>query len=89
MTTAEMVAALRKEGYRVTKPRLRVAAPLGLNAVGKPYGANFDPNYKMRYRTPPLKRAQNIGDNYIRPEHWARICQLAQAQWDQDHKAAA
>jgi len=88
MTTAEMVAALRKEGYRVTKPRLRVAAPLGLNAVGKPYGANFDPNYKMRYRTPPLKRAQNVGPG-ISPALWATMCKLAQAQWDQDHKAAA
>jgi hypothetical protein len=25
-------------------------APPGLNAIGKPYGENFDPNYKMKYR---------------------------------------
>jgi hypothetical protein len=25
-------------------------APLGLNAVGKPYGASYDPDYKMKYK---------------------------------------
>jgi hypothetical protein len=24
--------------------------PLGLNAVGKPYGANYDPNYRMNHK---------------------------------------
>jgi hypothetical protein len=26
------------------------AAPLGLNAVGKPYGANYDPHYRMKFK---------------------------------------
>jgi hypothetical protein len=51
MTTKEMIAALEAQGFRVTKRRGRAivtAPPLGLNAVGKPYGANYDPNYRMR-----------------------------------------
>jgi hypothetical protein len=27
-----------------------------LNAVGKPYGANYDPDYKVRHKVPPLRR---------------------------------
>jgi hypothetical protein len=30
--------------------RQRVEKPLGLNAVGKPYGANYDPHYKMNHK---------------------------------------
>jgi hypothetical protein len=30
--------------------RQRIEKPLGLNAVGKPYGENFDPYYKMKYK---------------------------------------
>jgi len=50
MTTLEMITALRAEGYRVTKPRAPKAKATvpALNAIGKPYGANFDPNWKRR-----------------------------------------
>jgi hypothetical protein len=42
------ITLLKANGYRVSKPR---ATPVvGLNAVGKPYGASYDPNYRMRYR---------------------------------------
>jgi len=32
------------------KTRQRGERPLGLNAVGRPYGENYDPNYKMRHK---------------------------------------
>jgi hypothetical protein len=34
---------------RCSKPKIKATAPLGLNAVGKLYGANYDPNYKMNF----------------------------------------
>jgi hypothetical protein len=39
---------LKANGYRVSKPRAKQV--VGLNAVGKPYGASYDPNYRMHYR---------------------------------------
>ena len=48
MTDIEQaINLLKAAGYRVSRPRQKQAA-LGLNAVGKPYGVNFDPNYKLR-----------------------------------------
>jgi CHAT domain-containing protein len=50
MNLDQAIAMVKAAGYRVTKPRprrARNAAP-AVNAVGKPYGANFDPNYRMR-----------------------------------------
>jgi hypothetical protein len=35
---------------RNSKPRPCIEAPLGLNAIGKPYGANYDPSYKLRHK---------------------------------------
>jgi len=87
MNLTEALAVVKAAGYRVSKPRAKKAKPLGLNAVGKPYGANYDPNYRMRYRTPPLKRAQNVSANCISPEQWTQMCKLAQAEWDKTHKA--
>jgi hypothetical protein len=31
-------------------PRHRVEKPLGLNAVGKPYSASYDPKYRLKYK---------------------------------------
>lgn len=50
----QALAILAAAGYRISKPKARKAkveleAP-ALNAVGKPYGANFDPNYRMRHK---------------------------------------
>jgi len=52
----------------------------GLNAVGKPYGATFDPNYRMRYRTPRPKQVfERV--NGISPERWEQMCKEAAAAW--------
>src|SRR5262249_41029660 len=37
---------IRREGSM--RPRRR-SNPVGLNAVGKPYSASFDPNYRLRF----------------------------------------
>jgi hypothetical protein len=88
MTLELALATVKAAGYRVTKPRAKkMTKALGLNAVGKPYGANFDPNYKMRYRTPPLKRAQNVS-SCLSPEQWTLMCKLAQAEWNKTHPVA-
>jgi hypothetical protein len=82
MQLSEALAMVKAAGYRVSKPRAKAAAPT-LNAVGKPYGANFDPNYRMKYRTPPLKRgAQNLAGCAVTPAKWAEMCREAQAAWD-------
>jgi hypothetical protein len=97
MTLELALATVKAAGYRVTKPRAKKTFKRlvdngdgtytrALNAVGKPYGENYDPNYKMRYRTPPLKRAQNVS-SYITPEQWTLMCKLAKAEWDKTHKA--
>jgi hypothetical protein len=51
LSLAEALAIVKANGYRVSRPRAQAPKPLGLNAIGKPYGANYDPNYRMRYRT--------------------------------------
>lgn len=49
MTTLEMIRALEAEGFRVTKRRAKKATTVpALNAIGKPFGANYDPNWKRR-----------------------------------------
>jgi hypothetical protein len=35
---------------RLSKPKVKAAAPLGLNAVGKPFSPQYDPNYRLRYK---------------------------------------
>jgi hypothetical protein len=87
VTVEEALAVVKAAGFKVTKPRAKKAAAPALNAVGKPYGASYDPNYRMKYRTPPLKRAQSVGAG-ISPEQWTLMCKLAQAEWDKTHKAA-
>jgi len=49
----EVLTIVKRAGYRVSKPRPKVSAPSGPNAIGKPYGANYDPNHKLR--TQPTK----------------------------------
>jgi hypothetical protein len=78
----EALAVVKAAGYRVSKPRAKKAEASAFNAVGKPYGANYDPNYRMKYRTPPLKRGgQSIGLG-VTAERWAQMCQEAQAAWN-------
>jgi hypothetical protein len=54
---------------RTSKPKIGTPIPLGLNAVGKPYGANYDPAYRLRHkpsyghlRAPYPSTMQFVGD---------------------------
>jgi hypothetical protein len=76
----EAIAVVKAAGYRVSKAKAKAAAPK-LNALGLPMSPNFDPNYRMKYRTPPLKRAQHVGTG-VTPERWAEMCLLAQTAWN-------
>lgn len=49
-TLSEALIIVKAAGYRATKPKAK-AERSKLNVIGKPYGANYDPNYRMRYRT--------------------------------------
>jgi hypothetical protein len=49
MRLEKALAVLKAASYRVSKPRTTNPRP-ALNALGKPYGANYDPNYRMSYR---------------------------------------
>lgn len=51
MTEVQAIEVLKAAGYRITKPRKPTARRM-LNVLGKPYGANFDPKYRMKHRTP-------------------------------------
>jgi len=45
----EALATVKAAGYRVSKPRKKNGASLGgLNAVGKPFSPQYDPNYRRR-----------------------------------------
>jgi hypothetical protein len=47
---SEALTIVKAAGYRVTKPKPKPKRRM-LNAIGKPYGTNYDPNYRMKYRT--------------------------------------
>lgn len=70
----EAIALLRSEGYRVSAPRAPKAIVPALNAVGKPYSPQFDPNYRMKYK--PRRYAcgahesQNIGNGGLYGWDW-------------------
>lgn len=82
------LATVKAAGYRVTKPRKAKAPAPTLNAVGKPYGANYDPNYRMRYRTPPLKRTMGHFPA-LGPVEWERMVKEAGAVWEARAEAEA
>src|SRR5262245_30081535 len=86
MNLTEALAVVKAAGYRISKPRVKKSKPLGLNAVGKPYSPQFDPNYKMKYHTPKLTNNHHSIGEGISPEKWALMCKLAQAEWDKTHK---
>jgi hypothetical protein len=50
LSLSDVLTIVKAAGYRVTKPKAK-AERRTLNAIGKPYGANYDPNYRMKYRT--------------------------------------
>jgi hypothetical protein len=43
----QAISVLKAAGYRVSKPHKSATVP-ALNAIGKPYGVNYDPNYKIK-----------------------------------------
>jgi hypothetical protein len=77
----EALAVVKAAGYRVTKSKAPKAAAPALNCLGLPMSASYDPNYKMKYRTPPLNRNQRVGTG-VTPAAWAEMCKLAQAAWN-------
>lgn len=89
MQLEQALATVKAAGYRVTKPKAKKAEKPKLNALGLPMSASYDPNYKMKYRTPPLKRAQNVSYSAVTPEKWTRMCEEAQAAWDAQMAQAA
>jgi hypothetical protein len=85
MTNLEhALTVVKTAGYRVSKPRApKPTKPtLGLNAIGKPYGASFDPNYKMKYHTPSISnRKGNVSSiPGISPERWVAMCAQARKE---------
>jgi hypothetical protein len=68
MQLEEALTMVKAAGYRVSRPRQRVAA-LGLNAIGKPYNANYDPRYKLRT---PLTSIRRLYAPYGRQMQWVR-----------------
>jgi hypothetical protein len=65
MSLEQALAVVKAAGYRVSKPRARKVVALGLNAVGKPYGANFDPRYRMKYKPASLARLYKPYGKYM------------------------
>lgn len=80
MQLEQALAVVKAAGFRVSKPKAKAATPR-LNALGLPMSASYDPNYRMKYRTPALKRAQKVGTG-VTAERWAEMCRNAQAAWN-------
>lgn len=47
---------LKTLGYRVSMPKPKKQERPLLNAVGKPFGANYDPKYKIKTPKTSIKR---------------------------------
>jgi hypothetical protein len=45
---AAALAIVRAAGYRVSKPLPKAEPPQRLNAIGKPYSEQYDPNYRIK-----------------------------------------
>lgn len=71
-----------REGSSPARP-----AP-ALNAIGKPFGANYAPAYRMRYRTPALKRTMGRFPA-ITPERWLVMVEEARKAWEARAEAEA
>lgn len=68
MDIQEAIALLKANGYRVTKPAPRKAKPT-LNAVGRPFGALYDPNYKIKT---PLTKINRLLAPMPRDTKWVQ-----------------
>ena len=82
MSLSEAIAMVEAAGYRVSRPRPAAVRSTGrgLNAIGKPYSPQFDPRYRMKYRTPPIKGGGSIGRG-VTPEQWVEMCKVAAEEW--------
>lgn len=49
----DAIQYLTQRGFKVSRPKTAKASKgqPRLNAIGKPFGASYDPNYKMKYKT--------------------------------------
>lgn len=48
---SDALTVVKAAGYRVSKPKkIKATVPLGLNAVGKPFSPQYDPNYRLRHK---------------------------------------
>ena len=65
---------VKAAGYVVSKPKAKaVKRPLGLNAVGKPYGANYDPKYKLKNKSPRVAYGVSTAGLNCKSEYRALI----------------
>lgn len=55
---------LKALGYRVSMPRAKTVERPRLNAVGKPFGANYDPKYKIKTPKTSIKRLYGPMTNF-------------------------
>lgn len=55
MQVQQAIELLKSNGYKVSKPKPKAAAPK-LNCLGLPMNPNFDPNYKMKHKVPSAAR---------------------------------
>ena len=48
----DAIQYLTQRGFKVTRPKRAKESKRQprLNAIGKPFSASYDPNYKMKYR---------------------------------------
>ncbi len=76
LNLAEALEIVKAAGYKVTTLKAKTVGAPTLNCLGLPMSASYDPNYKMKYRTPPLNRKQNVGAG-ISPERWIEMCREA------------
>src|SRR5262249_29097853 len=63
-------------------PSKLAARAHGLNCLGKPYGENYDPKYRMKYRTPRLSSKSKNGIGHgIDAKTWDKLVKDAAAAW--------
>ena len=84
MELEQALACVKAAGFRVSKPREKEKKlnPLKLNAVGKPYSPQYDPNYRMKYHPRKYAPSTPFCGPTISPERWVVMCAEANEAWD-------